>query len=169
MVETGCQVHQVLDHQQELFVVFGNGGVQTMTALQNAGRDVPVVVKGVLEEGQKVVQCQLHQKGSATLLGLLVSDGEGKEVSLVTCRVVLDGDERRSVAVEEREVVGSQEELVVLHLAPDLTLYSLSKQESALQKWAGGNWQKIIEVTTLLIHSNCKWFVGTWLGSCSSY
>ena len=140
-----------------------------MVAEDITGRDGPVVVKGVLEEGEKVVQCQLHQKGSATLLGLLVSDCEGKGVSLVICRVVLDGDEGRSVAVEERELVGSQEELVGLHLAPDLALYSLCKQESALQKWVGGNWQKIIEVSTLLIHRNCKWFVGTWLGSCSSH
>jgi len=146
VVEADVQVHQVLDHQQELLVVFCNGGVKTVTALQSAGKGGLVSVKGVLEEGERVVQCQLFQKGTATLLGLLVTDNEDKDMVLVTCRLVLDGDEDRTVVVEEREGVGPKVELLAIHLGTNLNLFSLCKKESVLQKWVGGNWQRIIEV-----------------------
>ena len=149
VVEADVQVHQILDHQQELLVVFCNGGVKTVTALQSAGKGGLVSVKGVLEDRERVVQCQLFQKGAATLLGLLVTDKEDKNMLLVTCRLVLDGDEDRSVVVEEREGVGPKEELLAIHLGTNLNLFSLCKKESVLQKWVGGNWQRIIEVKLL--------------------
>ena len=149
VLEADSQVHQVLDHQQELLVVFCNGGVKTLTALQNAGEGGLVSVKGVLEEDETVLQCQLYQRGSATVLGLLVTDKEEKDVALVTCRLVLDGDEDRAVIAEEREGVGPKKELLAIHLGTDLNLFSLCPSGSVLQKWAEGNWQKIIEVQFL--------------------
>ena len=106
-------------------------------------------MKGVLEEDETVLQCQLYQKGSATVLGLLVTDKEEKDVALVTCRLVLDGDEDRAVIAEEREGVGPKKELLAIHLGTDLNLFSLCPSGSVLQKWAEGNWQKIIEVQFL--------------------
>ena len=149
VLEADSQVHQVLDHQQELLVVFCNGGVKTLTALQNAGEGGLVSVKGVLEKDETVLQCHLYQKGSATVLGLLVTDKEEKDVALVTCRLVLDGDEDRAVIAEEREGVGPKKELLAIHLGTDLNLFSLCPSGSVLQKWAEGNWQKIIEVQFL--------------------
>ena len=173
LVEADTQVHQVLDHQQELLVVFCNGGVKTMTALQNAGKGGLVSVKGVLEEGERVVQCQIYQKGAATVLGLLVTDKEDRDMVLVTCRLVLDGDEDRSVVVEEREGVGPKQELLAIHLGADLNLFSLCKKECVLQKWVGGNWQRVIEVKLQqsklnpAAGGNChKYCSGAWCGAC---
>jgi len=75
-----------------------------------------------------------------------LADKEDKDLVLVTCRLVLDGDEDRSVVVEKREGVGPKQELLAIHLGTNLNLFSLCKKESVLQKWVGGNWQKVIEV-----------------------
>ena len=170
LVEADAQVHQVLDHQQELLVVFCNGGVKTMTALQNAGKGGLVSVKGVLEEGERVVQCQIFQKGTATVLGLLVTDKDDKDIVLVTCRLVLDGDEDRSVVVEEREGVGPKLDLLAIHLGTNLNLFSLCKKESVLQKWVGGNWQRVIEVKLQKFQvESHKYCSGAWCGACSNH
>ena len=93
-----------------------------------------------------MVQCQIYQKGTATVLGLLVTDKEDTDMVLLTCRLVLDGDEDRSVVVEERERVGPKQNLRAIHLGRNLILFSLCEKESVLQKWVGGNWERVIEV-----------------------
>jgi hypothetical protein len=136
VVEAGAEVHEVVEHQGELLVVFRHGGVESLAALQEPREGA---VRGVLRPEERVVQCRLVQEGAGTRLGLV---GEGPAgLVLVTAQLVLEG-EGRALAGEHREVVGPRPGEV--ELGPDLSLHGLAGG-SCLQVWRGA-WQQVVEV-----------------------
>ena len=152
-VEVGGQVHEVLEHQGELLVVFRHGGIQSLKVLeQQAEEGEKAEVKGVLGEGEKVVQVRLVQEGSSTRVGL-VGEGREGELVLVTGSLVLEG-EGRALVVGEREEVGSKEGREGIHLSHSLALLCLHSGEggSCLQEWRGGGWEEVLPLSSPLHH-----------------